>query len=464
MRRIGMIGVALALALLMASDDARAEDPGTTTAPSATVSGCPAPEDEVTDAADAEAEAAPDAQPPSTPEEQPAMGAARPKLEISGELKQRGEARRHHDFGTGTGEDPEFVGQLVRVQLAGAVGDFGYIVELTDGREFGAERQSGAAQSTSLLQGYLELGERVKVRLGRQEITLGSKRLIGASGWAYRQLAAYDGVRLQSDLGDHSIDAFAVKVAEGGTTARDDTTLAALSYSWKGGGAWRPGVYALFSREDALDGWLGATDMPIGGTIGALDVVPGLRLDYELIFQGGTRRGLEHRASLYHAGAKYTEPGDGGYWLGVEYNVASGDDDLSDGVSRTFDKLYSINHGKYGYIDYQDPRNLRNLRFTVGGRLSAKVAAQLDYHSFQLDQARDRWYSRKAPVTLHDPTGAAGRDVGSELDLTVKVEVRERVGVEVGYSRFFSGRFVKTLLGGGLPQPSFGYAQLRLRF
>lgn len=455
-----MAGVAFVGALTLTAVDLWAGEPGSSTAEDAATTEAAAPADGtegtgVTPAAPA--------QPPAS-EETPGAGGDTPGLKISGELKQRGEMRRHSGFGDGTANDPRFVGQLIRLRLSGAAGGLGYTVEFSDGREFGAERSTGTTEATSLVQGYLEMGKRVRVRLGRQEITLGQKRLIGSSGWAYRGLAAYDGVRLQTEVGKHGLDAFFVKVAEGGTTARDDTGLAALSYSWKGSRAWRPEVYALYSHEDSLDGWGGATDMPIGGTLGALDLTSGLRLDYEAIFQGGTRRGVTHRASLYHAALKYTEPGGGRYWVAVEYNRASGDDDLTDDVNKTFDKLYSINHSKYGYIDYQDPRNLRNLRLTLGARIAEPVRAQLDYHSFRLDEARDRWYSRRAPVSLHDPTGAAGTDVGSELDATVKIEVREEVGLEVGYSRFFSGDFVQTLLGGPVPDPDFGYIQLRVRF
>lgn len=413
-----------------------------------------------------EADPAAAASPAPTPSPSPVPtepGDKRPVLKISGELKQRGEVRRDHDFGTGEVGDPAFVGQLIRLKFAGEVAGVGYTVELTDGREFGAERKSATAQSIGLVQGYLEYGERVRLRLGRQEITLGQKRLIGSSGWAYRELAAYDGIRLQSTLGRNAIDAFAVTVAEGEMSVRDDSSLAGLSYTWNGGRL-QPGVYVLFHHEDSLEGWSGSTDMPIGGINGSVQVVSGLVLDYELIFQGGRRRGVEHRASLYHAGVKYTEPAKKRYWIAVEYNVASGDGDPTDDVSNTFDKLYSINHGSYGYIDYQDPRNMRNLRVTVGGKLAPRLTAQVDYHNFRLDQARDGWYSRQAGVSLEDPTGEAGTDVGSEIDVTAKVDVLRSLALEAGYCRFFSGAFVETLLGGSSPQPDFGYLQLRFKF
>jgi Alginate export len=465
MRSIATIGMALLFGLAVTAGELRADGPPTASAEGAAVAADHSGTDAATPVPEsAETETAPPTKAAAQAPEPPPPSGEKATLKISGELKQRGEARRNNDFDAADDGDPRFVGQLIRLKFTGTVAAIGYTVELADGREFGAERKTGSVMATSLVQGYLELGHRTKVRLGRQEITLGEKRLIGSSGWAYRELAAYDGVRFQTEVGRHAFDVFAVKVAEGATTVSDDTGLAALSYTWKGSKMWRPGLYVLFNHEDALDGWSGATDMPIAGAIGTVDLTSAVRLDYEVIFQGGTRRGLKHRARQYHAGLKYTEPGRKRYRLGAEYNLASGDGDPTDGVSRTFDKLYSINHSHYGYIDYQDPRNMRNLRFTLGGKLASSVDGQVDYHVFRLDQARDAWYSRQADVSLQDPTGAAGKDVGTEIDLTAKVDVLETLAVQLGYSRFFSGAFVKTLLGGPAPQPDFGYVQLRVKF
>jgi hypothetical protein len=264
----------------------------------------------------------------------------------------------------------------------------------------------------------------------------------------------------------NAFDLFAVKVAEGSKGQPDDTNLLGASYTWKGSKRFEPGVYVLFNHENDDPNAPGddATSMPIAGTIGSLKVVSGLSLDYELIFQGGTRAGVDHRASLYHVGAKFTQPGAKRYWIGAEYNLASGDADPGDGESNTFDKLYGINHSHYGYIDYQDPRNMKNLKLTLGGKLSSKLTLQLDYHTFELAEAADRWYSRSAGVTLHDPTGAAGTDVGSEVDLKLKIDLPTMFGLEFGYSRYFAGEFVETLQGAGLPDSNWAYAQLKAKF
>ncbi len=390
----------------------------------------------------------------------------KPGLEISGELKIRLEARRNADFDAAAGEPQDFGGQLVRLKFAGSIKDIKYVVEMMDGRELGAERQTGTAETTSLLQGYIELGDRYSLRLGRQEITLGKKRQIGTTGWGYKNLAAYDGLRLLTDVCGNAFDLFAVKIAEGATGQRDDTDLLGASYTWKGSKRWVPGLYVLFNHQDDDPDTPGddATRMPIAGAIGSLNVFSGFSLDYELILQRGRRAGVDHRASLYHVGAKFTQPGAKRYWVGAAYNLASGDADPEDGVSNTFDKLYGINHSHYGYIDYQDPRNMKNLRLTLGGKLSSKLTLQLDYHTFELAEAADGWYSRKAGVTLSDPTGAAGKDVGSEVDVTVKIDLPTMFALELGYSRFLAGEFVETLQGTAVPDSNWAYAQLKAKF
>jgi hypothetical protein len=65
------------------------------------------------------------------------------------------------------------------------------------------------------------------------------------------------------------------------------------------------------------------------------------------------------------------------------------------------------------------------------------------YHVFFLDEARDALYNANGAVIRFDPTGAAGRDVGQELDLTAQFIFSPRTDLLVGYSHFWAGDFVR---------------------
>ena len=66
----------------------------------------------------------------------------------------------------------------------------------------------------SLIEGYLQVGHGFDFRIGRQEITVGEKRLVGSSGWDHKNLAAYDGLRFMTRVSHSALDLFAVEVAE----------------------------------------------------------------------------------------------------------------------------------------------------------------------------------------------------------------------------------------------------------
>jgi hypothetical protein len=389
----------------------------------------------------------------------------KPTFKISADYMIRGEVRDQADFESDDEDDPAFVGQRVKLKVAGTLLDARYVIQVYDGREWGSERKSGSVEQIALLQGYVELGKSYALRIGRQEITWGKKRFIGSTGWGYKNLAAYDGLRFLKDAGAGSWDIFAVKVAEGKTDLDDDTNLLGLTYTWKGSDRFKPSLYVLYKSlgNDSTTPEDERISMPMPGTMGVWDVAPSLKLDWELAMQTGTHSGMDHSAAYTHVGLRYTLPSDR-YWIGLAYNYASGDDDPNDDESKTLDKLYGINHSHYGYIDYQDPQNMKNIRFTAGVKVNQKLSIQLDYHTFELAEASDRWYSRKAAVKLQDLTGTAGVDVGSEIDVTFKVKLPHKLNLEVGLSKYFAGDFVKRTLDGQLTDSQWGYVQLKRSF
>jgi hypothetical protein len=386
-------------------------------------------------------------------------------FKISVDYMIRGEVRDQADFDSDAEDDESFVGQRTKLKVAGTLADARYVVQVYDGREWGSERTSGSVEQISLLQGYVELGKKYALRIGRQEITWGKKRFIGSTGWGYKNLAAYDGLRLLTDTGSGSWDVFAVKVAEGKTAADDDTNLLGVSYTWKGSDRFKPSLYVLYKSldNDSSTPEDERISMPMPGTMGIWQIADSLKLDWELAMQTGTHGGIDHSAAYAHVGLRYTVSSER-YWFGVAYNYASGDDDPNDDKSKTLDKLYGINHSHYGYIDYQNPQNMRNLRLTAGTKVNPKLSIQLDYHSFELAEASDRWYSRKAAVDLQDPTGAAGSDVGSEIDVVFKIKLPYQLNLDVGLSKYFVGDFVERTLGGQLTDSQWGYVQLKRSF
>ncbi|MCS7047520.1 MAG: alginate export family protein, partial [Gemmataceae bacterium] len=65
------------------------------------------------------------------------------------------------------------------------------------------------------------------------------------------------------------------------------------------------------------------------------------------------------------------------------------------------------------------------------------------WHHFQLDSARDALYGAGgAPLRL-SPTGAAGRDVGDELDLIANIHFGPHSDLLIGWSKLWGGGFIR---------------------
>ncbi len=414
-------------------------------------------------AAEAAAKAQTDVQRPC----KKAAGAARaaerrvpapPPMKFSAQIRFRSEFKSNSDFSDLTQDHNDFTGQRIRLDIDGRASEARYFVQLQDTRIWGGELLTGAAGSidnVDLHQGFVELGEGRTLRIGRQEVTLGSQRLVGSFGWSNNG-RAFDGVRLLAPTASGMFDIYALKAVEGATTATDDTNLYGLVYNWSSSRILKPSLYVLFKDADATG--VDKTKIYTFGNITKLNFDNGLSLDWEVDIQSGDTGGQDHDALAWHIGMKYAFPGASKLWIGSEYNFASGDDDAT--KSKTFDQLYPTNHGKYGFIDYQGWKNMKNLRLSIGGDLGRGVSTQLDYHKFKLDESTDSWYKASGAANMTDATGAAGTDVGSELDLTLKYTCPKGYKFQAGYSRFFTGDFIDNINGASSDDSDWGYLQL----
>lgn len=145
----------------------------------------------------------------------------------------------------------------------------------------------------------------------------------------------------------------------------------------------------------------------------------------------------------------------------IEYNVASGDRNPNDGKYETFDHLYAAHHFRFGYMDLVGCRNIRNLRFTGEVRPSPKLCLSGDYHFFWLDRASDSLYRLSGAVSrAADPD--ADKEVGQEVDFTVRYDLSDDLQFMVGYSHFFTGDFLSDT--GSADDAGWIYAQLVLHF
>ena len=131
--------------------------------------------------------------------------------------------------------------------------------------------------------------------------------------------------------------------------------------------------------------------------------------------------------------------------VAFEYDYSSGDSDPTDGKMTTFDNLYPTNHLFYGYIDFISLQNLNDYRFQVSAKPHKKLKLQADWHLIYLDTPKDAFYSASRAVTRNPPAGVTdvNTHVGNEIDLLTDYKLNNYTSLHVGYSHFFSGKYLQ---------------------
>lgn len=287
------------------------------------------------------------------------------------------------------------------------------------------------------------------LRLGRQELVYGNQRLIGSFGWDNIG-RSFDGARADFRTGRHTVSAFGAQLGDAASRVQTpkfygvyDTIRLRPTHTVD--------AYLLHKR-DTVQGHKQSVTTVGARSDNALD--DGWGYLAEAALQTGRTGGKDLSAWAYSVTVGKTLPVRHRPRLSLEYSAASGGDPSDPDDARTFDQLFPTNHDKYGIIDYQGWRNMRNLRVGATARLPRAATVGIDHHWFWLEDARDAWYGAGGTpnrgaggAPLHDPTGASGRSVGRELDISANYPVAPDWTLSAGYARFTPGSFIRAVNG-----------------
>ncbi|HOD41941.1 MAG TPA: alginate export family protein [Candidatus Wallbacteria bacterium] len=305
-------------------------------------------------------------------------------------------------------------------------------------------------------------------KLGRQEVTFGNLRLFGNSNWG--EGLVWDGARLiyKAKSGSFNLINF--------ESRRNDlmppVQIRGLYYVCdrvKG-----MEVYALeYVDRNRVAGEIAKTvrkniDINTFGVNYTKKFNKKVEANVETAFQSGDWGPEKHRASAFHAEAKYNTLNKSNYSIIVEYNEAAGDKNPLDGEHGTFCNLFPANHGKYGYMDYISWQNMKEIALRNELDIRKDLKAKLNYHRFRLQNAKDAWYRSNKSVfdSRRDAAGLSGTDIGSEIDLVLTKKLKANLEIEAGISKFKAGDFVKNTAKAGAEttDPSWGYIQVLKRW
>lgn len=297
-------------------------------------------------------------------------------------------------------------------------------------------------------------GKPVYARVGRQELLLGSQRLVSTLDWANVR-RTFDGVRVFRTGEQWDFDAFytAFVPANPGDLDRLDDRR-------EFGGVWttyRPQkghfvdfFYLTLENDNnfAQQGIVrGPTDVQTIGSRYAGDQ-DGWLWDFWGAVQFGNQGNQDLLAGAYTASAGRSfqdalwSPT---FWLCYDY--ASGDSNPGVGDAGTFNQIYPFGHFYLGWIDLVGRQNIHDLNAQMFFYPRNWMTVWLQYHHFRLDESRDALYNAGGVAIRRDPTGAAGRDVGDEFDVVLNFHLGRNSDMMVGYSHLFGGGFLANTPG-----------------
>ncbi len=353
-----------------------------------------------------------------------------------------------------------------------------------------------------LHQGYVSLGNPnsfpLMAKVGRQELSYGDERLIGAFDWNNIG-RVFDAAKLRYQSDAFWLDAFGGRVV----LADDNNFDVPNDYDWFSG------IYAstrtLIPKQETQAYILARNTGPGSPTADAgakpqpggpppRDIYTlGLRMKSLPGQYGNWDYGLEAAGQLGRYKDSVTGPSldqeawaahvEGGYtWksaslaprVGLAYSFATGDSNPADGKHQTFENLFPTNHKFYGYMDFVSWQNIHDPQLTASVKASQQLTLTGDVHGFWLAETSDSFYTvagtRRGPIAR--TTAGYGVNpnhdsyLGAEIDLVGTYAFKSGGAIQVGYGHFFVGDYIKSSLAniGGATDADYIYGQLVFSF
>jgi hypothetical protein len=382
--------------------------------------------------------------------------------------------------------------------------NWGVVGELEDSRQqladHGSPINTTMVNTTEMLQAYLQLkandlihaGSFAEVRLGRQTMDVGSRRLIARNRFR-NTLNAFDGAALYwNDKASPDLQLFyfrpVVRRPSGADDLLDNEQEADRSYSeyqfW--------GIHSTWAMTEApqsqFEAYFFGLNENDGGGRESKDrnlYTPGIRFyrkpaknafdyDFEMVVQFGTQRGstassdnkdLNHWAQFAHAEVGYTQDSTWSPRVAFLFDYASGDRDPDDNDSNRFDTLYGarrFEYGPTGIFGAFARSNILSPGVNLKVKPSPRIEVQLAYRAYWLAADKDAWTTSG----LQDPSGKTDSFVGQEIDSRLKWDIIPgNLSADMGVSYLFAGPFIHDAPNSdGKGDSTYAYVSLAFKF
>lgn len=343
---------------------------------------------------------------------------------------------------------------LLRTRLgleARPLEDVRVLIQARDSRVFGQETSTLAdSRNLDLHQGYVEIAklflDELTLRLGRQELSYGNERMVGAVGW-HNVGRVFDGGLARLDVPSFVLDLFAMNTGEVQPYTPVATPAAVQPVSEEGSNFFGSYLSMKNIPEHTVSGYLlyewnrsllsGATELQrftagshVKGKADALDY------ECEVAYQAGKRRAVNVSAYMLTGGVGYSFAGSVFSRIAAGYELLSGS---SGGPTyNSFDPAFHTGHKFYGYMDYfisipaqTLDRGLTDLIIRSTITPSEKLSLNIWFHHFAYHQS-----------------AAGQRPLGQEIDLVLNLRYNKNVIFEVSTSVFLPASAMRQRFSG----------------
>ena len=366
---------------------------------------------------------------------------------------------------------------------------FKLTAELLDSRQYladsGSSLDTGTVNAFELLQGYLEwdfgpLGAgHHRLRLGRETLDLGSRRLIARNSFR-NTINAFTGIDWHWET-------------EAGTT---------LHAAWLLPNQRQPDdLSSLLDNDIAFDDqdfdlqlWTLYASVPLPLSRSHLDLytfglhesgndtrhrqlyTPGFRLfrtpqtqsfDFEIesIYQLGHSSNIggpeqRHRAHFQHLSLGYTFDLPTHPNLHLAYDYASGDHSPGDGTDNRFDTLYGARRFEYGPTDLYGAiarSNLSSPEIRLALKPSPTTEFTIAHRGIWLASNSDAWTS----AGVRDRSGRSGNYVGQQVEAKLRWDcLPKNLRLELGIAHLFPGSYLEKAPQAHSADSTFSYLEM----
>jgi hypothetical protein len=411
-----------------------------------------------------------------------------PEGKVIAQVRVRPELRDNADFDDSRSDRQRFIGQRTRfgVDLKVNPKVEGRVLA-QDTRIWGVDEGANTLttgteeQSLDLYEGYLDLrwiwDLPLELRLGRQGINFGRQRLVGTVDFANTG-RAFDAFKFRFTMGAFMIDILSAKLAETNGPIRPDSTVfsdqdrnfSGAYFAREGNPLERLDLYWLRDIDKRQPVVPGEIKRSTFGLRGRYALPSDLAIEVEYAHQSGEAGdALDISAQMLTSELSW-EPADFRELKAVlGFDLTSGDNDANDGDLETWDQLFPTGHAFFGFMDYVGRQNIQDFRGQIGARLWRNIAGTLHYHWFRLHRAEDAWFNvggvpyRAGDVTFGADPDRRERDLGSEIDLVLRMLDYPGADIEGGFSWFITGDVIDEASSIGDTENSvWGYLQLKV--